>query len=216
MKRNSMDLLVLIQRYAFVFTLPLSTLIGSHAVSEIEFAALLQVQSQLFGEKKIEVEDFVLFSKQCYLNFFNREDGQFPSTSLTFGQINDLIDRLLSPLPEPKFGMVNTPPSDSVQPHIPPSPAVQMPAFPTIINFLNPASAPEPGILLILISVAVESKLILKKKAKNTKAASVVPLAEEAQNFESVETAPAAESSQPKKKRFRKPKSQVNLKPVEV
>ncbi|KAJ3305308.1 Short integuments 2, mitochondrial [Kappamyces sp. JEL0829] len=209
-KQNALDWVAHIQKLTFAFSLPLSSLVGAHSVTEGEFNALLAVKSRLFEGKNLE--EFVAFAQNAHLQLFTRnEENLFPGTELTYCQVNDLIVRLLSPQTEPKFGMFNAPATSEVSkglaaaPAV--SPAVQMPAFPTVINFLNPAptaaATPDPPAPAPSAHPPASKKSLKAKKP----AATPVPLVE-GNLAAPVESAPAAEKQsgeKPKKKKFRKP-----------
>ena len=90
-----------------------------------------------------EMQDFITDSSKIMWNLYEKSDELVANSTLTYGQIFGLIERLLSPQPEPRFGMFEmsraAENAKSAAIGGSSSPAVVMPSFPSSINFLNPA-----------------------------------------------------------------------------
>jgi hypothetical protein len=88
----------------------------------------------------ISVAEYSNFVKKAYSDLYNQSSNLFDGTTLTCAEAFGLVMRLLSPSPEPKFGMFEA--SRAAEP-LKSAPAVdapvRMPAFPSAINFLNPS-----------------------------------------------------------------------------
>lgn len=100
----------------------------------------------LFGpfSEDCDLESFIASSSLHFWNFFEKKEEKVPGTGLSYGLVVDLIDRLLSPQPEPRFGMFDMSraaensqsPATVMTTGSSSSPAVHMPPFPSTINFL--------------------------------------------------------------------------------
>ena len=80
------------------------------------------------------------FAQEAYADIFNQTSKLFKGTSMTYAETFDLVIRLLSPSPEPKFGMFEASrAAEPVKCVLATDAPVRMPAFPSAINFLNPS-----------------------------------------------------------------------------
>lgn len=144
----------------FSFGLPLATLIGSHSVTEAEFNALVYLKKKLHEQANrysanpysFSELDFSSFAHDVYQGLFSKSANQVPGTELTFVETRELVNRLLKPKEEPKFGMLESlkAADESVKSIM--TSNLQMPVFPSVINFLNGTEA-----IINLVS-SIESK----------------------------------------------------------
>jgi hypothetical protein len=91
-----------IHRIQFALLKPLSRLIGGHVVTEVEFNALAQAKTILTNPTN--VQEYIAQAEAIHAQLFHQSPDFFVE-NITFAHLNQLILRLLTPVPEPKFGL---------------------------------------------------------------------------------------------------------------
>jgi hypothetical protein len=106
----------------------------------------VKIKQMLFGpfSEDFDLDGFTATSSGYLWSFFEKKEDIVPGTILSYGSVVDLIDRLLSPQPEPRFGMFDMSraaenaqsPALVMAAGVSSSSAVHMPPFPSTISFL--------------------------------------------------------------------------------
>ena len=132
-----------VQKITYTLNIHLSTLVGTHSITEDEFTALVNIKQKLIGpfNEDKDLLNFVEESSNLLWNLYEKSNDLIANTSTSYCQMFDLIEKFLSPQPEPKFGMfeMSRAAENANSAALMPSSSVVMPAFPSLINFLNPA-----------------------------------------------------------------------------
>ena len=104
---------------------------------------MVNIKQKLIGpfNEESELTDFVEESSKILWNLYEQSNELIANSALSYSQMFHLIEKFLSPQPEPRFGMfeMSTAAENAKSSAVMPSSSVIMPAFPSSINFLNPA-----------------------------------------------------------------------------